>query len=102
MMAHMLCYNITYTARNWKPVTRAVGPAGAGCGRDRPKPKGPVDRRSREMLAKAPALCRRHARLTSLRRKLLELLWEYPQVPLGAYAFICRLEALSRGHTPSA
>ncbi len=45
-------------------------------------------------IAGAADLCeRRGVQLTSLRRKLLEMLWEHPELPTGAYALMRRLEA---------
>lgn len=52
--------------------------------------------RAASAMADAIALCKqRRVQLTAMRRTLLEILWEQPQRPLGAYPLMRRLEAAS-------
>ncbi len=63
---------------------------------------GPHDHKhcQSEALAKAEALCEeRGARLTPLRRKVLELVWNSHQ-PIGAYAILDQLRDGDRGAAP--
>jgi Fur family zinc uptake transcriptional regulator len=47
-------------------------------------------------LAEASELCKqRHVQLTARRKALLEILWEHPHRPQGAYPLMRRLESLT-------
>ena len=58
-----------------------------------------TERRAAPAIAAAVELCaQRGVQLTPARRTLLEILWEHPHRPLGAYPLMRRVEAASGKH----